>query len=207
MRDSVRYWLLLPLLLAHWSAQAQIYRCKDAAGRNYTSDRPIPECADRAVREYDRKGNARRDIPAPPTAEQKRQMQSEQEKRRQMELAAEEQKRNDRAMRSRYRSEADIGLARKRAIEGVQEQIKRETGTLAAAEKRLQGAQAQADSIRKKNAPVPADVQRGLDDAERAVGESKKQIAEHEAEIAAINARHDEMVKRYRLITGVAEVK
>jgi hypothetical protein len=208
MRDSVRCGLLLLLLMAHWSAQAQrIYMCKDASGRTITSDRPLPECAGRAVREYDRKGIPRRDVPAPPTAEQKQELQLQEEKRQVLELAAEEQKRRDRAIRFRYRNEGEIELARKRAVEGVQDQIKREMVVLAVAEKRLQGAQAVADSHRKKNEPVPAELQRGLSDTERTVRESKRLIADCEAEIVAINEKHDETVKRYRVVTGVAEVK
>jgi hypothetical protein len=208
MRDLVRGCLLLVLLLAHWGAQAQrIYMCKDASGRTITSDRPLPECDGRAVREYDRKGLLRRDIPPPPTLEQKQEMQLQEEKRRVLELAAEEQKRRDRAIRLRYRNEAEIERARKLAVEGTQDHIKREAVVLAAAEKRRQVAEAEADSYRNKNKPVPDELQRSLNDAERAVRESKKLIADHEAEIVAINERHDETVKRYRVVTGVAEVK
>jgi hypothetical protein len=204
MRDSVRFCLLLPLLLAHWSARAQIYMCKDASGRTLTSDRPIPECAGRPLREYDRKGIPRRDILPPPTPEQKRELQLQEEKRRHEELAAEEQRKSDRAMRFRYRNEGEIEVARKRAVDGIREQIRRETGALAAVEKRRQGAQAEVDSYRKKNEAAPADLQRSLNDADRAVGESKKMIADHEAEIVAVNARHDETLKRYRAIAGTA---
>jgi hypothetical protein len=204
MRDSVRIWLLLSLLAAHYSAQAQIYMCKDASGRTFTADRPIAECAGRTLREFDRKGLARREIPPPPTAEQKRELQAQEEKRRQEEFAADEQRRSDRAMRFRYRSEGEIEIARKRAVEAVQDQIRRETVVLAAVEKRRQGTQAEADSYRKKNEPVPGDLQRALNDADRGVRESKKVVADHEAEIASINAKHDATLKRYRAITGVA---
>lgn len=204
MRDLVRFWLFLPLLLAHWSVQAQIFMCKDASGRTFTSDRPIPECAGRALREYDRKGIARRDILPPPTPQQKRELQLQEEQRRLEELAAEEQRRNDRAMRFRYRNEGEIEVARKRAVEGLQEQIRRETTLLAAAEKRWHGAEAEADGYRMKNEPLPGELQRNLNDAERAVRASKKTLADHELEIAAINAKHDETVKRYRAMSGVA---
>lgn len=204
MRDSVRFCLLLPLMLAHWSAHAQIYMCKDASGRTLTSDRAIPECADRPLREYDRRGLVRREILPPPTSQQKRELQSQEEKRRHEELAAEEQRKSDRAMRFRYRNEAEIEVARKRAVDGIQEQIKRETGVLAAVESRRQGALAETDSYRKKNEAVPPDLQRSLYDADRGIRESKKMIADQEAEIAAINAKHDETLKRYRAISGIA---
>jgi Domain of unknown function (DUF4124) len=53
-------------------AQAQIYACTDAAGKRLTSDRPIPECAERGHREIDYNGVTRRVVPAPLTAEQER---------------------------------------------------------------------------------------------------------------------------------------
>src|SRR3569832_1847253 len=47
------------------TAHAQdILMCKDAYGKTFTSDRPIPECSGRAVRQLDRNGLVRRDIPA-----------------------------------------------------------------------------------------------------------------------------------------------
>jgi hypothetical protein len=204
MRDSARIWLLLSLLAAHCSAQAQIYMCKDANGRTFTADRPIVECAGRTLREFDRKGQVRREIPPPPTADQKRELQAQEEKRRQAELAADEQRRSDRAMRFRFRNEGEIEVARKRAVEAVQDQIKRETGVLAAVDKRRQAAQAEADSYRKKNEAVPGDLQRTVNDADRGVRESKKTIADHEADIASINAKHDATLKRYRAVSGVA---
>jgi hypothetical protein len=207
MRGSVRIWLLLPLMLAHWNAQAQIYMCKDASGRTITSDRPLMDCMGRAMREYDRKGNLRRDIPAPPTPEQKREMELQTEKRKQDELAADEQKRADLAIRARFHNEAEIEMARKRAVEGVRENVRRETGVLTSLEKRRQGSQAQADSYRKKNQAVPPDLLRSLDDAETGVRQSRKVIADHEAEITAINAKHDETLKRYRIISEGAAAK
>jgi hypothetical protein len=204
MRGSVQIWLLLSLLAAHCSVQAQIYMCKDANGRTFTSDRPIAECAGRTLREFDRKGQVRREIPPPPTVEQKRELQAQDEKRRQEEFAADEQRRSDRAMRFRYRSEGEIEVARKRAVEAVQDQVRREAVVLVAVEKRREGAQVEADSYRKKNEPVPGNLQRALNDADRGVRESKKAIADHEAEIASINAKHDATLKRYRAITGVA---
>jgi hypothetical protein len=195
---------LLALLLAHWGAHAQIYMCKDGSGRTLTSDRPIPECSGRILREFDRNGIVRREILPPPTPEQKRDMQLQEDKRKQEQAAAEDLRKSDRAMRFRFHNEAEIEVARKRELDGIQEQIKRETGVLAAAEKRRQSVRAEMDSHRKRNEAVPGELERALMDAERAVREAKKMIAGQEAEISVVNARHDETVQRYRVVTGVA---
>jgi hypothetical protein len=207
MKSAQRMALFLPLILLHWGAQAQIFMCKDASGRTLTSDRPIPECADRTVREFDRSGTARREIPAPLTAEQKRQNQLQEEKRKAEEAAADDQKRSDLAIRMRYRSEADIDVARKRSIEPVEEQLKREKMALAAAEKQQIQVQAEADSHKKKNAAIPAAVQRKVDDSARAISEAKEMIRNRDAEIGLINAKYDATLKRFRELAGTTAAK
>lgn len=194
------------LALAPLSAHAQkVYMCKDASGKTHTSDRPIPECADRAIREFDRNG-LRREIAAPPTAEEKRQKQLEDEKRKAEKAAAEEKKQSDQAILGRYRNEGDIEVARKRALDLVQEQVKRETTVLATAEKRRKEAQAELDIQKKKNAVSP-DLPRKIEEADQSVKEVKKRMQDYEAEIAQINAKHDETLKRYRELTGSAATK
>lgn len=207
MRSSAPFWIFLSLLLAHGGAQAQIYMCKDEKGRTITSDRPIPECIGRTIKEFDKKGIARREIPPPPTAEQKRQMELQEQKRRADELAAEEQKQSDRALRLRYRSEGDIEIARKRSIEPVQESLKRDASLLSETEKQRQAAQSEADTYKKKNAAIPADLQRKIAQSDQTIGGLKKVMQEREAELAEINAKFDESLKRYRKLNGVAAAK
>jgi hypothetical protein len=191
--------IVLPLLLAHAALHAQkIYMCKDEAGHTLTSDRPIPECAGRAIREFNQSGTISRDIPPPPTAEQKRQMQIEEEKRKAEAAAAEERRREDRAIRLRYRSENDIETARKRAVETLQEQIKRDKNALADAEKQQAKAHATGDSYKQKNAPLPAGVKQRIEDADQAVELAHKSISDREAEIGQINAKFDATLARFR---------
>lgn len=207
MRSAFRTALYLPLLLAAGSAHAQIYMCKDAAGRTITSDRPIPECADRVIRELDTAGRTRREIRPPPTAEEKRQKDLQEEKRKADELAADEQRRNDRLLRSRFRSEDDLNAARAQSIAVVEEQLKRERARLASSEKQQQRTQAEIESLKKRNAPVPVSMQQQLDDEAQSANDTMNKIQEHEAEIAQINAKYDAMLKRYREMAGVATGK
>lgn len=207
MGNSYRITLFLPLLLVCASGQAQIYMCKDAGGHTITSDRPIPECADRAVRELDRRGMVRREIAPPPTAEQKRQMQIEDEKRKAEAAAAAEQKRTDRAIMMRYHSEGDIEIARRRSLSIVEEQIKREKAALGLAQQRQQQAHTEADSFKKKNTVVSPTVQRKTEDADRAVAVSNKIIQNADAEIERIKAQFDTTQQRYRELAGTTASK
>jgi hypothetical protein len=186
-------------------AHAQIYMCKDASGRTITSDRPIPECADRAVRELDKNGRARREIPPPMTAEEKRRLQQEEEKRKSDEAAADELRRTDRLLRARYKNEGDIEAARMRALERIDDRIKRDKAALAAAEKQLQQAQAEADTLKKKNATVSTVLQHRIEDASHTVIATREAIQGHEADTAEVNAKHDAIVKRFRELNVAAK--
>jgi cell division protein FtsN len=197
------YFLALAPLTAH--AQ-KIYLCKDASGHTLTSDRPIPECAERAVREMDSHGVVRRDVAAPLTAEQKQQKKLEEEKRKAEEAAAAEQKQNDLGLLARYRNENDIAIARTRTLDQVQEHIKRETASLAGAEARRKEAQADIKKVANKKTIPPA-LQRKLDEADKASAEAKQRLQDYEAERANINANYDATLKRYRELSGAAAAK
>lgn len=177
-------------------AQAEIYICKDAGGKTLTSDRPIMECQDRKIRVLGKNGMTTREIAPPLTEEQKREKEASEEKRKTALAAAEEQKRQDRALLARYGKEADIELARQRALESVTEQVKREEASIAVSEKSLQKARTEAAAQPKGK--VPGILQRKIDDLGQEIIDSKKLIAERQEEAGQINARFDQAVKRFR---------
>jgi hypothetical protein len=197
MKDRVGYLFILSAFAPILVQAQNILICKDAVGRTHTSDRPIPECADRAIREMDKTGYVRREIPAPLTAEQKQQKQFEEEKRKAEKAAAEEQRQSDRALLARYRHENDVEVARARTVDPIADQLKREKAVLASAEKNQKAVQLEVGQAPDKNKLPPA-AQRKLGDADQAVESTKKRIREYETEIAQINARFDAALKRYR---------
>jgi hypothetical protein len=207
MRISPGLALFLPLMLPLADGHAQIFMCKDAAGHTLTSDRPIPECADRAMRELDNRGMVRHEIAAPLTDEQKRQQQADEKKRKAEQAAAREQKRNDRAIRLRYRSEADIEAARKRSLDPIQDKLQREKASLAAGQAQHQHAQAEVDAYKNRKAAVPPALQHQIEAADQAAAASQKVIEESEAEIEQVNAHFDQTLQRYRELTQAAAAK
>jgi hypothetical protein len=206
MRISPRLALFFPLMLILADSPAQIFMCKDAAGRTLTADRPIPECADRAIRELDNRGIVRREIPAPPTAEQKREQKADEEKRKAEQMAAQEQQRNDRAIRLRYHSEADIEAARKRSLNPIQDKLQREKASLAAVQAGSQHVQSEGGAPQNSNGAL-ALPQHGSAAASQAAAVSQKVIEECEAEIEQINAHFDQTLQRYRELTQATASK
>jgi hypothetical protein len=208
MKRTFKILIALPLLMAMSIAHAQkMYMCKDASGRTITSDRPIPECADRATKELDRTGMVRREIPPPPTPEQRREQKMKEEKAKADAIIAEEQKQNDRLILAHYANEKDIEASRKRALDLVQERIKRETNDMTALQKNLTAVQAEAAAQTKaKGAPSPV-LKHRMDEAEQAIETAKKSLQVREAELVQINTKHDQTLKRFREITGEASAK
>lgn len=160
----------------------------------------MQECANRPVRQMDKNGNVRREIPPPLTAEQKRQKEQEEEKRKAEEAALAEQRQADRALLARYQSESDIEHTRKRALGMVKEHIKRESLALAAAEKSAKDAQIDNGKALSKASQLPS-VERTLAEENQEIIEIieiKKRIDNYKAEEARINSKYDAALKRYQ---------
>lgn len=198
MKGAVKTLFFLSMWIAA-NAHGKIYMCKDASGKTLSSDRPIPECADRPVREYSNNGRTRKELAAPLTAEQKRALELQEEKKKAEQLAAAEQKRSDRALSARYRSEEDITAARKRDSDLVSIQITQYRAALHGAEKD----QATVLAQKQKGAVSPA-LQAKLDRADESVRDLKKRIKDSETELAQINEKYDLTLQRYREITKTA---
>lgn len=196
MRSTAKILLCLSAM-APLAVHAQIIMCKDAAGKTYTSDRPIMECAGRAYREFGKSGNLKREVPAPLTAEQKRQKQLEEERRKVEEAALAEQKQADHAMLMRYQSEGDIGLARQRALDMAGEQRQRHVEAIATAEKRLKQVQLEITQVKNKS-DMPPGLQRRTEEADKASQDERKNLQESDDEIAQINMKFDATLQRYR---------
>ena len=180
-------------------AFSQIFICKDGAGRTITSDHPTPECADRSMRELSNTGLLRREIPAPLNAEQKRQLQLQEEKHRVAAAAVEEQHQLDKALMARYRSESDITSSRRYYLGLSQDMIKRDQASIVEAEAQLKAAQADTEFY--KNKKLPAPVQWKIDDAQHALDGCKTSLSEHQKDAAGINAKFDETLTRYRTLS------
>lgn len=195
----------LSFLLLTYSAQAQVFMCKDASGRTLTSDRPIPECTS-AVREFGANG-LMRVIPAPLTAEEKKQKKLDEEKQKEAAAAEKEQRRQDQAMLARYNNEFEINAARDRALAQEQEQLKRDKLVLADAEKQLADAKGELTVYKFKNSKPPQALTHKAETSEMTIQDSQKSLKDHEDQIAKINIKFDETLKRYRELTTPAESK
>lgn len=195
MRESRLLWAAT-LLVATVPASAQLYVCTTKAGKTITSDRPPPECSDRAIRELRSDGSTKRVIEPPLTDEQKAQRELDRKKRLQEEDIAREQLRKDRALLEAYSSEAEIDDARDR-------QLAQRSQMIEVAAKRLQ---AHKDGRKKLDdekefyakRDVPEKLKRAYESNDSLVRSEERIIAALRADIVRINERFDEDRRRFR---------
>jgi len=187
MRVSART-LLVIAACAAVPAHADIYLCKDASGRTFTSDRPIPQCADRDVRQYFNDGVLKKDIPAPLTEEQQQALLAQQQARKAAQEAAERRRREDQALLSRYRNEDDIAVARRRDTAPLADQVRMQKRQLAEAE--------QAWHALKKKSDADGGPDTG--DAAQRVLDARTLLQNAQAELAAMNAKYDDILARWQ---------
>lgn len=197
-------WLALAIALcASGAAEAQkIYTCRDKAGRTLTSDRPIPECADRAMRELNSSGTVLREIPAPLTLEQRRQKELDEAKKKLADDAAREQKRRDEALLAAYSSEDKIEFARRRALTDTEALIKASQNHTMDLKKDRAAITQEAAFY--KGRLLPPSIRRKLDDNHAALADEEAALAQRRADLERINQRYDDEIKRFRELMGVA---
>jgi hypothetical protein len=197
--------LICLILAAPTLVQAQIIMCTDERGRTYTSDRLIPECQGRAMRQYGKSGTVVREIPAPPTAEERRQQRLEAQKKQELQEARKEQQRQDQALLAAYRTEDAIAAARERAAGPIYEMIKYEKEALGRAQERRDEALGRWAQARESNDPNAPEWKRRADAAAGTVKHSSTRLKGYEDELAQLQGEYDAKLERYRVLKGNEE--
>ncbi len=186
-------------LAANAAEQGTIYSCRDRAGRTITSDRPIPECSDRTVRELGPSGILKREIAAPLTPEQQRAKEIDDRNKRVADDAAREKKRRDSALLAAYSNEAQIESARRRALADAQENIKTSHSHLADLNAEKKTLAQEAEFYKGKR--MPPLVRRRVDDNEAAISDEEATIKLRQSDVERVNQHYDEELKRFRELT------
>ena len=180
------------------SAQAEIYTCKDAGGHTLTSDRPIPECADRAMFVRQHPGQGQREIPRPKTAEERRKAEAEIEKQKIEEQLEEQRKRDELYLLANFKSENDIELSRQRLLETFKEKIRVGNEQIKAVDRILTELQSEQKNAAKKSPAENAELQHRANQLAESIKNSRISNQKYEAEQMRINAEFDDTLKRYR---------
>jgi hypothetical protein len=184
-----------------FDAQADIYRCKNAAGQLINSDRPIPECSHTTIKVYDNKGVLKKIINPPLSAEEKKRLEQEQEAKKAQQIAEQERQKEERFLRAHYKSEADIETARKKLLDGVAERKRlalEQLNSLTQTIKQLE----QEQHTSKSSSSGYSSLKARAEEISKLILKNQASIRAHEQEVERINQEYDQTLKRYRVVIG-----
>ena len=198
MKTFLQLLALLACALLNRYAYADIYTCKDVAGRTLTSDRPIPECADRAMFVRQHPAQSQREIPRTKTVEERRKADEELEKQKLAEQLEDQRKRDELYLLANFKKESDIDITRQKALEVVKEKIRVGSEQLKAVDHLLTELQAEQRNGASKSQAENANLQSRANQLVLSLKNSRESVARYEVEKTLINTQYDDILIRYR---------
>lgn len=192
-------------------AQAAIYVCSDPSGKRITSDREMAFCsADRKTqccngsqRELNADGSKRRDVPPPPTADERTEMEARQQQEAYERASRVDAMRRDRNLLARFPNEAAHRKAREAALEDTRKSLTISQARLTALEKERKPLLDEAEFYVGK--PLPGKLKLQIDGNEAAMEAQKTLIVNQQAELVRINENYDLELERLRKLWSGAQ--
>ena len=163
-------------------AQNRMYKCVDAAGKAYYSDKVSPDCAE--GKELNKQGveMKKKDVAKPGVLAKADPAEPSK--------SATEQERRDRALMATYTSEEEIDAARDRSLDIPAQRTKTTEAKLEKLNEQLTDLKKQADTLATQKKPLPP---RLLDD----VAATQKNIAVLEADLMQRKAQSETIRAKY----------
>lgn len=179
-------------------AHAALYKWTDARGEVHYSDKLPVEAVNGATTQLNRQGvtvhktEAARPLAQQPVAH----TESEEQKLREAERARVLAARRDRALIESYASEAEIDLAKSRAVATIDGQVRSAYAYVAQMAKRRQELEDKKPTYAPR--PVPGSLVREIETIDAEVGRQNEFIAAKEKEAAGVAARYEADKQRFR---------
>ena len=199
--------LAVALLLAGAGAvRAAMYKWVDEKGVVHYTDKMPPEAVDKASVELNKQGVPVRKTERVLTPEQRQALEQEAERKREAARAQEEVARRDRALVSSYTSEAEIDLARDRALQTINNVILSAQAFSEQLNKRK--VDVEARKVASEGSPMVAVLNRELESIDAELARQADVIAKRKRETATITAKYAADKQRWReLVTAKASNK
>lgn len=188
----------MALTHAQQPASQGIYTCTDAKGRKLTSDRPIPECADREQKMLNPSGTVRGKVGPTLTAQERTELEDKDKTDQEERARVAEEKRRDRALLTRYPNKAvhdkervealaQIGVVRQAALNRVDELMRQRVVILE-----------EMEFYKKDPNKAPPTVRRQVEEVAHSLAVQGRFIADQDGELRRVNARFDEELGRLK---------
>ena len=191
-------------LWAQQQGSGGIYTCVDAKGRKLTSDRPIPECADREQKELTITGTVKRTVKPVMTADEQRVADEKSKVDTEERLRLLEEKRKDRAMLSRYPNRASHDKERGEALNQIDEVIKAANKRIGELDTQRKPINEEMEFYKKDPKKAPLSLKRQVEDNDSSIAVQKRFIGDQDGEKKRVNARFDEELARLKTLWALA---
>ena len=194
--------------------QVRSYRCITKAGRKYYGSTIPPQCTGELVEALSAQGTTLFRIEPPLTAEQKaaqaataQKNAAEIEAKREAEAAALVQKRRDQALLQTYASESDIEGVRQRALADNRAAAAQVEARIAQLRQRQEKFARDAAKYSKGVDKAPPEFEQDVRAVAYDLSLQEQLLESRRKEAAAINARYDEEIRKYRQLTGAEKAE
>ncbi len=184
------------LLAGAGPADAAMYKWVDEKGVVHYSDKMPPEAVDKASVQLNKEGVPIKKVDKALTPEQRRAIEQDEARQRQVARQQEDIARRDRALVASYTSEAEIDLARNRALQTINNVVQSSLAYSEQLNKRKVEAEAKRAELQGK--PAAATLERELEGIDAELARQVDVIAQKKREVTAINAKYDADKQRWR---------
>lgn len=204
MRTSLIFIFLLALCAAMGAAHAgKVYKWTDKDGNVHYSNTPPPAAAQRERTVLDEHGNVTDVLEAPKSPEEiaaAEQRKAELEK--QQRLAA-EQAAKDNMLLQTYTGVDEMVMARDGRIAALEAQVRVVSGTISSLQTRLAELGQRADTVRANGNPIPAAMQKEMDETRAELLENQKFLIARKEEQEQIRAKFAKEIARFKELKGL----
>ena len=178
------------------NAHAAMYKWVDEKGVVHYTDKMPPEAVDKASVELNKQGVPVKKTEKALTPEQRRAIEQEAQRQREIARAQEEIARRDRALVASYTSEAEIDLARNRSLQTINNVLLSSRAFSEQLSKRKVDVEAKRAEFQGK--PAVAVLDRELESIEAELARQADLIAQKMRETEMVSARYDADKQRWR---------
>ena len=185
------------------SARAAMYKWVDEKGVVHYADKMPPEAVDKATTELSKQGVTVNKTDKVPTPEQRRAKEQEAERAKEALKAQEEAARRDRALVASYTNEAEIDLARSRALQTINNVIVSSQAFSEQLNKRKMDVEAK--KVESQSKAVSSGFDRELETIDAELQRQTDLVAQKNKEAAVIISKYDADKQRWRELIASRE--
>jgi len=183
-------------ILAAGAARAAMYKWVDEQGIVHYTDKLPPEAVDKARTELNKQGVPVKQTDKALTPEQRRAIEQDAQRQKQLARQQEEVARRDRALLSSYTSEAEIDLARNRSLQTINNVVQSTLAYSDQLSKRKSEVEAKKEEMKGK--PTVAVLDRELESIDAELARQSELIAQKKRETDTVIAKYDADKQRWR---------